>query len=162
LSFVLVLVAAGSAAAGIVTSGGAGSPGGQATIVATSPVVTLPPAPPVASLPVPPPTVAPAKPAPSAQPDALLTWPARDGYTVVISSIPVLGGGLSDARSKAKDALARGLRRVGVLDSSRFASLHPGYYVVFAGVYGSLEEAETAVGRLASRFPNAYAREIVR
>jgi hypothetical protein len=33
------------------------------------------------------------------------------------------------------------LRRVGVLDSSRYASLHPGYWVVFAGVYPSEPEA---------------------
>jgi hypothetical protein len=49
-----------------------------------------------------------------------------------------------------------------VLVSDRFASLHPGYYVVFSGVYDSLEEAQTAVGRVVSRFPNAYAREIAR
>ena len=30
-----------------------------------------------------------------------------------------------------------GLPQVGVLDSSAFASLHPGYYVVFSGVYGA-------------------------
>jgi hypothetical protein len=166
-SALLLLVAAGSAAAGIVTSGDGRAVGGE-TVVATSRVVTLPPVAPVATLPVPPATVAPAPPPAPAPPgaaapaDALRTWPARDGYTVVLSSIPARGSGLADARARAKEALARGVRDVGILDSSRFASLHPGYYVVFAGVYGSLEEAQTAVGRVAARFPNAYARQIVR
>ena len=49
-----------------------------------------------------------------------------------------------------------------MLDSNGFASLHPGYYVVFAGVYDSLEEAQIAARRVAARFPNAYARQITR
>ena len=36
------------------------------------------------------------------------------------------------------------------------------YYVVFAGVFDSLEEAQTAANRLSGRYPNAYAREITR
>ena len=80
----------------------------------------------------------------------------------MIASIPARGTGLKDADATAREVLARGLRDVGVLVSSRFASLHPGYYVVFAGIYSSLEDAQTAVGRVTSRFPNAYARQITR
>ena len=43
-----------------------------------------------------------------------------------------------------------------------FASLHPGYFVVWSGVYDTLEEAQTAATRALARFPNAYAREIAR
>jgi hypothetical protein len=53
------------------------------------------------------------------------------------------------------------LRRVGVLDSSHFASLHPGYYVVFYGVYDSEAEAASSLQRARAVFPAAYQREIV-
>ena len=80
----------------------------------------------------------------------------------MIASIPARGTGLKDANATAKEVVARGLSEVGVLVSSRFASLHPGYYVVFAGIYSSLEDAQTAVSRVTSKFPNAYARQITR
>jgi hypothetical protein len=165
-SALLLLVAAGSAAAGIVAGRdtGTGTGSGSRTIVATSPVVIAPPAPP-APKPQPQPTTrpqtTPAPPAPKPR-NQLTEWPARNGFTVVLASIPARGTGRADAEAKAKQALARGLRNVGVLTSNRFASLHPGYYVVFTGVYDSLEEAQTAAGQAAARFPNAYAREIAR
>jgi hypothetical protein len=79
----------------------------------------------------------------------------------VIASIPARGNGLSEANAKAKEARTRGLR-AGVLESGKYASLHPGYYVVFAGIYGSLEEAERAARAAISKYPNAYAREVAR
>jgi hypothetical protein len=155
------LVAAGSAAAGIVAARDTGASGGSETIVATSPIVTAAPVATVAA-----PTAPPAPtPAPAPRPkrsSSLAEWPARDGYTVVLASIPVRGSGLKDATATANAALTAGLRDVGVLVSARFASLHPGYYVVFAGIYTSLEDAQTAVSRISSRFPNAYARQIAR
>jgi hypothetical protein len=161
-SLVLLLVAAGSATAGIVASHGTTNGTGQRTVVAISPVVTAPPAPPVT------PTTAPATPAPAPRhrpkpkPAGPIPWPARNGFTVVLASIPARGSGRADAAAKAKLALDKGLRDVGILVSGKFASLHPGYYVVFAGVYDSLEEAQTAATRALARFPNAYAREIAR
>ena len=44
---------------------------------------------------------------------------------------------------------------------SRYASLHPGYYVIFQGVYGDEAEASSALQRARSVFPSAYQREIV-
>jgi len=164
-SLLLLLVAAGSATAGIVAARDTTSASAQRTIVATSPVVAAPPAPPVAATtttaaaattPTPP------RGKPSRRPTGPIAWPARNGFTVVIASIPARGTGRADADAKAKQALSRGLRKVGVLVSGRFASLHPGYYVVFSGVYDSLAEAQTAATRAVSRFPNAYAREITR
>ena len=49
--------------------------------------------------------------------------------------------GRDAAVARAGEARQKGLQRVGVLDSSRFASLHPGYWMVFAGVYPSEPEA---------------------
>jgi hypothetical protein len=63
----------------------------------------------------------------------------------------------------ARRGLRGGLKEVGVLDSEDFASLHPGFFVVFAGIYPSLEAAENAVGDARDAgFSNAYAREITR
>ena len=38
-----------------------------------------------------------------------------------------------------------GLTAVGLLDSSRYASLHPGYWIVFSGIYASEAEATSAL-----------------
>ena len=55
------------------------------------------------------------------------------------------------------------LNQVGVIDSSRFASLQPGYYVVFTGVYGSKADADAAVATVRQAgFAGAYSREIAR
>ena len=160
VSLLLLLVAAGSATAGIVAARDTGTASGAKTIVATSPVVTAPPAPPVT--PTTTTTRTTAQPRRQPKPSEPIAWPARDGFTVVLASIPARGTGHADAEAKAKDALRRGLREVGILTSDRFASLHPGYLVVFAGVYDTLDEAQTAARRTLSRFPNAYAREITR
>ena len=163
-ALLLLLVAAGSATAGIVT--GHDSNGGSETVVATSPVVTAPPAPPVETQTETTPVATvgpPPKPKPPRKANALIPWPHRNSaYTVVLASVPAGGKGGDQARADAKQALAKGVRDVGVLTSANFSSLHPGYYVVFAGVYDSLEEAQTAATRLAGRYPNAYARQIAR
>ena len=160
-SLLLLLVAAGSATAGIVAGRDTETASGPGTIVATSPVVSAPPSPPAQTEPATTTTSTTTKPKPPATrpKSSLATWPARDGFTVVIASIPARGTGLSDATAKAKEARTRGLR-AGVLESGKFASLHPGYYVVFAGIYGSLEEAQRAARAAASKYPNAYAREV--
>ncbi|MGE5272598.1 MAG: hypothetical protein ACM3QU_02345 [Verrucomicrobiota bacterium] len=167
-SLLLLLVAAGSATAGIVAGRDTEASHGPRTIVATSPVVTAPPAPPepsVSTTTASAPSPAAPRPAQTSRPKpkpGVAAWPARDGYTVVIASIPARGTGLADATAKAKEALARGIRGAGVLDSGKFASLHPGYYVVFAGVYPTLDRAQTAARSVGSKYPNAYARQVTR
>ena len=44
---------------------------------------------------------------------------------------------------------------------ARYASLHPGYYVVFTGVFDSEAEAASALQRARAAFPTAYQREII-
>lgn len=90
-------------------------------------------------------------------------WPAdEDGFTVVLSSLPV-SGGRDLAMQTARRGIREGLKEVGVLDSEDYASLHPGFFVVFAGVYPSLDAAQNAVGDARDAgFSNAYAREITR
>jgi cell division septation protein DedD len=162
MSLLLLGIAAGGATAAIaLTDDGTG---GSDTIVATStpPIVSAP-----ATTAAPPPTATAGLPTPPAPPPApkpalLKAWPTQSGYTVVLASIPARGTGRNEARSKAQAALEAGLPQVGILVSDNFASLHPGYYVVFSGVYDSLEDAITASRRAGRRFPAAYARQIAR
>lgn len=100
-----------------------------------------------------------AKPAPSNP--AVATWPrGRRGWTIVLLSLPQAKG-RREAAAKAQEARKAGLRRVGILDSSRYASLHPGYYVVFTGIFESQPEAIGSLQRARAVFPAAYQREIV-
>jgi len=94
---------------------------------------------------------------------ALVFWPAtKSGWTIVLDSVPAANG-RTGAVAEARQAARLGMTEVGVLDSSRFSSLHPGYFVVFAGIYGSRAEADAAVGTARQAgFPGAYSREIAR
>jgi hypothetical protein len=91
----------------------------------------------------------------------LIEWPkGRSGWTLVLASLPT-SAGRNAATAKARQALNAGLSQVGVLDSSRYSSLHPGYYVVFSGVYPSLSEAQTAASKAADAgYGNAYGRRV--
>jgi cell division septation protein DedD len=104
-----------------------------------------------------PPSVAPESPADG----TLLEWPAgTSGYTVILASIPSARS-RGDADARAESALAAGLSDVGVLDSASYSNLRPGYWVVFTGVYSSLEEARSALGSARSAgFPDAYTRRV--
>lgn len=85
------------------------------------------------------------------------SWPAGlDGWTVVLLSAP-LTKGPAGPQAAARAAARHGLLQVGVLDSSRFGSLHPGYYVVFSGVYGAPGDARIALQTAQDRgFGAAY------
>jgi hypothetical protein len=103
------------------------------------------------------PALAAPRPALAAGPNGRTTWPpALDAWTVVLLSSPAANGRrtpLAFAAGAARD----GLPQVGVLDSSAFASLHPGYLVVFSGVYGAPVDANLALGTVRARgFGQAY------
>ena len=82
----------------------------------------------------------------------LVVWPrSQTGWTIVLASVPKANG-RDEAVAIAQRARTRRLPRVGVLDSSRFASLRPGYWMTFTGRYqseadatGSLRRARAAV-----------------
>jgi hypothetical protein len=81
----------------------------------------------------------------------LTNWPQdRPGWTIVLVSVPKVDG-RDRAVVLAQAAREEGLEQVGILDSARYASLRPGYWVVFQGIYesqaeatGSLREARAA------------------
>jgi hypothetical protein len=93
----------------------------------------------------------------------MIEWPqGRSGWTLVLASLPTTAG-RNAAVAKARQALSAGLPQVGVLDSARYSSLHPGYFVVFSGVYDTLSTAQDAASRAADRgYGNAYARRVTR
>jgi hypothetical protein len=103
-------------------------------------------------------------PAPSeipAAPPALKAWPAgRSGWTVVLQSLPATNG-RPFAIAQARAAVHSGLKDVGIIDSSQFASLHPGYYLLFTGIYTSFDDANTATTTARSHgYPRASPRQI--
>lgn len=147
-SLVTLLVAAAGAAAAIASTHG-NKAHGPRTLVALSPLKPAPP---------PPGTPAPKHGKTTQQ---LIPWPAGNGYTIVVATLP-LSDGARAARAKGLAALRAGLHQVGVLVSSSYPSLQPGYYVVFSGVYASLEEAQSDLDNAKSAFPGAYARPIAR
>jgi hypothetical protein len=100
---------------------------------------------------------------PATNPNALAAWPAdKSGYTVVLESLP-LSVGRANANARARQAKSRGLRDVGVLVSAQFSSFHPGYFVVFSGIYGSQGEASAAATAAHSRgYAGAYPKPVTR
>jgi hypothetical protein len=86
-----------------------------------------------------------APPPPSPPKQTVAAWPAtKNGWTIVLDSVPTTNG-RSGAVGEAKQALRLGLKPVGVVDSSGFSSLHPGYFVVFFGIYDNEAEAQSHV-----------------
>jgi hypothetical protein len=99
---------------------------------------------------------------PSSTRAGLTTWTLTDGYTTVLASVPSATD-QAGARRIARLALQKGLTQVGILDSHGYSSLHPGYLVVFTGMFGSFAAASARASRArAQGFPSAYARQITR
>ena len=94
-------------------------------------------------------------------PPAAGTWPAgRSGYTVVLASVAEAQG-RTEADAAVQRATTAGLSQVGVLRSSDFSSLRPGYWVAYSGVYDTAAQARAALAQAsASGFPGAYPRQI--
>jgi hypothetical protein len=88
---------------------------------------------------------APGPPPPLPPANTITQWPpSRSGWTVVLDSLPT-SNGKAPALAEARQALHLGLKKVGVLDSGQFSSLHPGYYVVFFGIYSSQAAAQSSI-----------------
>jgi hypothetical protein len=169
----LLVAVAGTVAAIALGDAGAGNEtivatqGGPPRLPTTSPVTTtvaLPSVP--AGTPTGPPAT-PSEPPPATKSPpatgALTTWPgSRTGFTVIIESVP-RSSGRSLAVARAREASRAGLSQVGVLDSGGYSSLHPGYYVVFSGIYSSQSEADGARETASAKgFGSSYTKAITR
>lgn len=169
----LALLAVAVVATVLAVALGSRSSGSAETLVATGESVPLGPGALTGTVPTvttttgplptaPEPTVAQTTPS-RPKPSGFTTWPAgKSGYTVVLESVPSSAGrGFALARAKA--ARSAGLAQVGVLDSSNYSSFHPGFYVVFAGVFGSFADASAGVAAAHQHgFRDAYPRQVTR
>ena len=90
-----------------------------------------------------------------------VTWPpTKDGFTIVLKSVPT-SNGRSQAEAAANRARNNGLSEVGILNSTDYSSLNPGYYVTFSGIYDTQSQANAALPNARSKgFPTAYVREV--
>jgi hypothetical protein len=146
-----LLIAAGAGAASAIWLTDRSSANGQ-TLVETTPVASrqettnTAPEPTTTATTVTTPTATTKPPPPPPPPqNTLTTWPAgKSGWTIVLDSLPSPNG-RAPAVAEAKQALHLGMKKVGVLDSSKFSSLHPGYLVVFFGIYNSEADAQSAI-----------------
>jgi hypothetical protein len=173
VSLPTLLVAVAGAAVAIALTEDSGANGGTTIVAAATPLPLR-----GALLPVAKATTLPSAPEPGSgatteaaappssfgsQPNGRLIWPlAVDGWTIVLVSYPSTRGPAAPLAT-AKRAAGLGMPEVGVLDSSDFSSLHPGYSIVFSGVYTSRADAETALtSARATGFGSAYTRQIAR
>lgn len=159
VSLLLLAVAIGGAAVAI-AFGGSSSSAAATTSIAPAPHLALT----ITGTPATTPKARKGKRAPAPRATGRGTaWPAdRNGWTIVLFSYPKTTG-TDAAQATAARAAHAGLPEVGVLDSGRFSSLHPGYYIVFSGVYSTSGEAEAALrSARASGFSSAYTRQISR
>ena len=93
-------------------------------------------------------------------PGGLVEWPpGQTGYTVVLASLPE-SSGRAAAVSAGQKASEAGVTDVGVLNSSDYSSLHPGYWVVFSGIFDTIDEAKSGLDTARASYPQAYTRQI--
>jgi hypothetical protein len=163
-----LVIAALAAAGAILATWNGDDESATRTQVATGPA-TLPDTGTVSE--EPPPTDTGEEPPPPSETDTLpaepppppagpVDWPpGQSGYTVVLASLPESSGRAAAVRA-AQRALDAGLPEAGVLDSSEYSSLHPGYWVVFSGIYDSIEEAQGGLDTARATYPQAYTRQI--
>jgi hypothetical protein len=176
LLFLAIALLATIAAVAAGSTGGSGTtldaritvtlgPGRKETAPPTTAASTLPAAPqptvttgPLPKAPGAPSTTVRTTPVPAGK---LTAWPAATtGYTDVLESLP-LSIGRPAAESRARTAKLAGLPQAGILVSSAYASLHPGYFVVFSGIYRTPAEASAALSGAHSRgFPDAYVARV--
>jgi hypothetical protein len=90
-----------------------------------------------------------------------VSWPAgKNGYTIILKSVPT-SEGRSKADAAAQKAINNGLSQVGVLNSSDYSSLNPGYYVTFTGIYDTQAQADAGLPNARSKgFATAYTRRV--
>jgi len=89
-------------------------------------------------------------------------WPTgQSGYAVILASKDSATFTEADAQAIADQASAAGVQMVGVLDSSQFPTLNPGYWAVFSGPYTTKAEASAAATTIQGQgYPDAYARQV--
>jgi hypothetical protein len=113
------------------------------------------PTPPAGATPTP--TPSPGASATPAAPGTFAEWPAgQTAYTVIMWSADTR----QEAQTKAQAFQTAGATTLGILHSDDFASLRPGYWVVFSGTYDDLKQAQDAATAAQATAPGAYAKQV--
>lgn len=90
------------------------------------------------------------------------TWTHAYGWTVVVYSITETEGGFDEAVRRANILLSRGYP-AGVLYSSDFRSLNPGYWVTYSGEFDNSTQAAAHARVLRTAgYSECYHREVTR
>jgi len=145
-AFVASVVALVGAAAAVAAT--ERSSGGDEVVTATGGFATVPSSSTLAS-------------PPQGRAPGIVEWPAGDdGWTIALASLPQTQG-RKPALARARQARRKRLSPVGILDSSSYASLHPGYWIVFTGIYASEAEATSALQPAKSFARTATVRRVV-
>jgi hypothetical protein len=95
----------------------------------------------------------------AARPAPVVKGGSPQGFTVALASDTAH----ADAVAASARARAAGIPSVGIVQSSRYRSLTPGYWFVFSGVYTSAAVARTHVGQaVRAGFSDAYVRRMTK
>jgi SPOR domain len=85
-------------------------------------------------------------------------WPGGSGYTAMLGAF----SSESNARARQSEATARGID-AGLLWSSDYSSLNPGYWVVFSGTFPTSTEARERASRASELgYADSYPRFVSR
>jgi hypothetical protein len=88
-------------------------------------------------------------------------WPSgKKGYTVQLQALPQASTSVSVVEADKSAASGKGATSVGALKSDEFASLSPGDYVIYSGVYSKRAEATKALAGLKKNFAGAKVIEV--
>jgi hypothetical protein len=88
-------------------------------------------------------------------------WPeGKEGWTIELGTLPKDGTTSADVDSNEQTLTDQGATDLGVLDSDKYASLEPGDWVVYSGVYDTEADAKAALKTLGSSFPDALVVEV--
>ena len=88
-------------------------------------------------------------------------WPqGTDGFTIQLSTVPKDGATAENVDVAKQTAVTEGAIDAAVLDSDLYASLPPGNYVIYSGVYTDRRSAEVALKGLRKSFPSAAVTEV--
>ncbi|HEY8002412.1 MAG TPA: zinc ribbon domain-containing protein [Solirubrobacterales bacterium] len=88
-------------------------------------------------------------------------WPqGTDGFTIQLTTVSKDGATTETVDAAKQKAVSDGAADAAVLDSDLYASLPPGNYVIYSGVYTDRRSAEVALKGLRKSFPSAAVVEV--
>jgi hypothetical protein len=90
-----------------------------------------------------------------------IDWPeGQEGWTVEIATLPKDASDPAAVEATQADLVSRGASEAGVLDSDQFASLPPGNYVFYSGVFETKADAQNELKAIEASFPDAQVVQV--